>query len=321
MLDLREESDIVENSEKKIEKIRNRKAFRLQGRNVFLTYPKCSLSRTELAGSIKDKVAIKYLLIAQELHEDGSPHLHALVCLDKKLNTTNEKYFDAQGSHGNYQVARDTDDVVKYIKKADTMPYEEGYYASNNPSTVQKRAKQNALLMSKPLHTLVDEGVVHLSQYKHMKESLDAYNLDKIEVPAYIARTCIWIYGATGIGKSRYIRDNHPGNFYSKPMNKWWDGYQGEEVVLIDDFEQSAEGLGHHLKIWGDVYSFTAEVKGGSIRPVYTRLYVTSQYLPRDIWCKGTDESKWDDEMRKAVERRFKIVTIDTDGVSLVDLV
>ena len=41
----------------------------------------------------------------------------------------------------------------------------------------------------------------------------------------------VWIWGPSGCGKSRHVRDNHEV-FYTKGMNKWWDGYNGEEVVL-----------------------------------------------------------------------------------------
>ena len=47
-------------------------------------------------------------------------------------------------------------------------------------------------------------------------------------------------------------------------MNKWWDGYAGEEVVVLDDFDpRHAEHLSYYLKIWADHYAFNAEVKVG----------------------------------------------------------
>ena len=72
-------------------------------------------------------------------------------------------------------------------------------------------------------------------------------------------------------------------------MNKWWDGYENHKVILIDDFDLKGECLGHYMKIWADCYSFTAEVKGSTIKPIYDCFFVTSQYLPRDIWCQGND--------------------------------
>jgi len=308
MIDL----DLVEEPQKK-NNSRKTGVFRLAGKNLFLTYPRCELERKDLGELLLSKVGVDYMIVCRELHEDGFPHLHVLMTLKKKFETRSPTYFDVAGYHGNYQTARVSDDVREYITKYDTHPWEHGFYSGNNHSKVQKRAIENKLLLSKPLNELVDEGVVHLSQYKQYKEAIQSYKLDSIHVPEYMPKKAIWIFGSTGIGKSRYIRDNFPGQAYFKAQNKWWDGYSGQSVVLIDDFDHHGACLGHYLKIWGDCYSFGAEVKGGTLRPVYDHLFITSQYLPRDIWCPGTDESKWDQEMRSAIERRFKIMTIE-DG-------
>ena len=68
-------------------------------------------------------------------------------------------------------------------------------------------------------------------------------------------------------------------------MNKWWDGYAGEEVVVLDDFDpRHAEHLSYYLKIWADHYAFNAEVKGGMIRVRPKTVIVTSQYAIEDCF-------------------------------------
>jgi len=286
------------------------KAFRLCGKNLFLTYPKCLLEKIHVQEFILSLVGVEYMLVARELHQDGTPHIHVFLTLKKKLDTTSAKYFDIAGYHGNYQTARDSDDVIAYLNKSDTEPLSYGQYVGNSQTAVQKRALKNKQMLSMSPYELVDNGLIHISQYKQVKEAIQMYKVDKIQVPERQPKECIWIYGKTGIGKSRYIRDNYAGQFFNKPMNKWWCNYECQKIVLIDDFDLGGYCLGHNLKLWSDCYSFNAEVKGSVVKPVITHFFVTSQYLPRDIWCQGDDKSKWDNEMREAIERRFKIMTV-----------
>lgn len=38
-------------------------------------------------------------------------------------------------------------------------------------------------------------------------------------------KTCLWLYGKPGTGKTRWAVTNHP-SAYRKLQNKWWDSYQ-----------------------------------------------------------------------------------------------
>lgn len=110
-----------------------------------------------------------------------------------------------------------------------------------------------------------------------------------------------WIVGETGCGKSRKAREENPGAYIKNPNVKWWDGYNGEEVVIIDDFDKYQVSQGGDMKRWLDRYAFQAEFKGGMemVRP--KKIVVTSQYYPQDIW--GEDQKTVD-----AIMRRIKLI-------------
>ena len=113
----------------------------------------------------------------------------------------------------------------------------------------------------------------------------------------------IWIYGPAGTGKSRMVwemaKDTH-STVYVKNQNKWWDGFNGQNIVLIDDAGENMRALTSHLKNWGDRYPITAEVKGGTrrINTSEFHLIVTSNYSIEQIF-QPTDV--------EAIKRRFEV--------------
>lgn len=112
----------------------------------------------------------------------------------------------------------------------------------------------------------------------------------------------LWIYGPTGTGKSHSVAAAYPDAYRKPHSNKWWDGYQGESIVWIDDLDVFDKSLGGLIKIWVDRYAFQAECKGGStclIRPL--KIIVTSNFTIQEIW--GADE-----RFSGPIKRRFKIL-------------
>ena len=77
----------------------------------------------------------------------------------------------------------------------------------------------------------------------------------------------VWIWGAPGVGKSHFARQVLGAEgYYPKLNNKWWDGYQSQKVVIMEDVDkETVKFLHHHLKIWADRWGFIGETKGARL--------------------------------------------------------
>lgn len=97
--------------------------FRITGRQFFLTYPQCPLTKEEALEQLEDKGALIAYVVAEEKHADGTPHLHAYLKFDRKKNFTGTHCFDleegTQKYHGNYQTVRNSEATINYCKKTE----------------------------------------------------------------------------------------------------------------------------------------------------------------------------------------------------------
>ncbi len=95
------------------------KKFRAQGVKFFLTFPQCNLSKDLALNRVLFKYPeLKWIIVAEEKHLDGSPHLHLVFWLKKKIRYSDPKFWDFVGSkHGNYQTVRNVVKVIKYVTK------------------------------------------------------------------------------------------------------------------------------------------------------------------------------------------------------------
>lgn len=112
-----------------------------------------------------------------------------------------------------------------------------------------------------------------------------------------------WWYGETGTGKSMKLWNDHPLH-YQKQLNKWWDGYENQDVVAIEEWSPKNEVTASQLKVWADRYPFPGQIKNGTlhgIRPL--KIIVTSNYTI-DQCFPNTEDSL-------PLKRRFKVVRFD----------
>ena len=73
----------------------------------------------------------------------------------------------------------------------------------------------------------------------------------------------IVIYGTTGLGKSKWCAKHFP-KAYWKPKGLWWDGYNNEEVTVVDEFYGWLP-WDYMLRVT-DRYPLLLESKGGHIQ-------------------------------------------------------
>lgn len=194
------------------------------------------------------------------------------------------------------EVCRDVGSAIRYCRK-DGDVFEKGIEPQKNGGDrAEEIAKKNKRLREVPLEELVRTGELSITQVPIIKKA--RVILDQ-ETDKYEHETVrgIWIYGPPGTGKSHSARSY--GDTYLKAQNKWFDTYIGQENIVLDDFDEQGSCLGHYLKIWGDKWSCTGEIKGGTVNLRHKRFIVTSNYHPQELFQ--------DKHMLEAILRRFEL--------------
>lgn len=96
-------------------------AFRITGKQFFLTYPKCDVPKEVIQIQLEDMGKLVAFAISEELHRDGTGHRHAYIKFDRKKNFTSPKCFDIEWEsetfHGNYQTVKNAEATINYVTK------------------------------------------------------------------------------------------------------------------------------------------------------------------------------------------------------------
>jgi len=122
--------------------------------------------------------------------------------------------------------------------------------------------------------------------YMRMYSTLKRVEKDFMD-PYAMEREVIVFWGKPGTGKSRKAWEEAGINAYPKiPTSIYWDGYQGHEHVVIDEF-RGRIGIEHILR-WFDRYPVIIECKFGAVVFKAKKIWVTSNIDPRN-WYTDLD--------------------------------
>lgn len=244
----------------------------------------------------------QYLVFGYEVApETHTPHLQGFICMtNRKTMVTMKKLLN---DRYHFEMKRGTiQEASEYCKKdgnffeKGSMPEEQG----TNGGQANKRRWEEARQAAKEGNfdaIPTDLWIKYRRSFKDEYHETVTKQTIEIRDPD-LKNHFIWIWGPTGTGKSHMARalassisDEPP---YLKGLNKWWNGYKGQKVVIIEEASPEAcKYLASYFKQWCDKWPFAAEVKGGSfdngIRPDYiivTSNYPIDQCFPEESDCQ-----------------------------------
>lgn len=247
-----------------------------------------------------ESLRIKYMIYGLEHTKDGQLHWQGYVEFvnDTSMNRLKEILHD-KSAH--CVVTRGTEGQnADYCSK-------EGFFIEIGN---QSRGKGDRTDL-KTICKMISEGktdaeimVEYPVQFLMYNKLFPAYRFaiqkDRTEMPQVT-----WIYGPSGCGKSHYPTEKHK-TVYRKNMTKWWEGYEQQEAIVLDDYKVNGHFDFKELLILLDKYAYMGEKKGGHVKINSPYIYITHTEKPEDVFAHSNDSNDF-----KQLMRRMKVLRLE----------
>lgn len=230
----------------------------------------------------------------------GYEHWQICVNFYKKIRLGGVKAI-FQGAHCEPTLGESAEYALTYCHKEETRIEGTEFSAGTKPIN-RARSTDWAIVLEAARHGRFTEipGDIQIRYYGNLRRIM----VDNLK-PIGIAKEVIVYYGKTGTGKStRAWQEAGLDAFPKDPLTKWWDSYQGQPHIVIDEF-RGILSISHLLR-WFDCFPFIMETKGSCAPPLFTRIWITSNLHPRE-WYPDIDPGTYD-----ALRRRLRIYCFDT---------
>jgi len=179
---------------------------------------------------------------------------------------------------------------IEYCKKDGKLYREFGKPKIPGDRTDIKKLRNHFKIGKRKLDAIEDDDLLPIvAKYPRLCNDMQLYY-----APKRNTMTELYIFwGITGSGKSHRALQEAGDDVYYKPVgSQWWDGYEQNESVIIEDFRGQLS-LDTILRLV-DKYAMRVPYKGGHAQFNTRRVYITSNLNPDDWWNhdqKGYQES------------------------------
>ncbi len=275
------------------------------------------LSRLKENGTLPEGVS--YIAFQLEKGEKGTPHYQVYVELEKRAFFT--RLQTIFGGKDHWEARRGTAvQVSLYCTKDDTReagPWIFGKISKGAGSRTDIVDFKDAIQSGKRKRELWETHTIQMCKYRHM---YDEYRRCHRPVRT-VDLTVALLVGDTGTGKTYTVYDNwlKTDSFWTLPLSArsmWFDGYDGEKNVLLDDFAGKRSKVPLHILLQLlHEYVPQVEVKGSFVWWHPENIAITSNFHPRE-WYDWTGREK----QYACLCRRLHCIRIFEEGKDAIDI-
>jgi len=217
------------------------------------------------------KYNFSYAIIGKEVGENGTPHLQGYMEFPgtKRLETLKNLC-----SRIHWEPRKGTQEQAsEYCKK------EGDFYEFGKKKQQGKRSDLVAVANAVVENTFssTDFPEEYIKYHKGIEAFKSSLYKHRTEAPIVV-----WRWGLSGTGKTRVPYEKHIDSVYIKDGTMWWDGYEQQEAIIVDDFD------GHwpyrDFLRFLDRYPYQGQYKGGYHKINSKYLYITCEHPPEHFW-------------------------------------
>lgn len=233
-----------------------------------------------------ERVNTIYMIAGKEVGEEGTKHIQGYIAFKNPRVFKGVK--ESLGDRIHLEMAKGTGfENYTYCSKDNdfiergTRPDKVGQGKRNDLIDIKKKIYDEG----KGIKDCIEDNLCMNFQQLRFAESLLKYApVKKREKPMVY-----WFWGKPGSGKSKKAETMAPDAWRSGKNLSWWEGYDGHEDVIIDDFRGDFCKF-HELLLILDRYPYRVEIKGGSRQLVAKRIFITSSHPPWSVYRERGDE-------------------------------
>lgn len=212
----------------------------------------------------------------------GTPHLQGYCYFKNKISFSTLKDLLPKA---HFEAARGTATDNKIYCSKEKIFVEHGEIPTQGKRT-DIEGFRDAILEGTDEETLLMTFPHEMAKYDRFYQRCRNIVLKK-EAQKMIQPEVIVITGETGIGKTRTVYETHDVmDIYKVEVGDgssgsiFWDNYNGESVILIDDFHNNFK-LDYMLRLL-DRYPMKLNIKGGHTWKCAKKIYITSNLHPTE---------------------------------------
>lgn len=239
-----------------------------------------------------DQDIVKYIIWQKEIgDETNKEHIQGYIELKKKMGMRKLKKEVLECDSAHVESRQGTrDEAREYCRKIETRidgPWELGTWEVTQGIRTDIKKLYDMIKDGKKNFELLDEMPREFMKYYKACDKVRSI-LEKRTIPRWRTVNVEVYYGKAGCGKTRKAYEDNPDMYSVDWTNKWFDGYEGEKTLLIDDFDGRFPF--RRLLQLLDGYPIQLETKGGHVWAQWTNIVITSNKHP-DEWFKHEDIS------------------------------